>query len=473
VRIERQDGSDEKTVLIGMIVDDRVCGRITGKWKQGLFRSKWSNLVGGWCVKHFERYGHAPGKKIQHCFEQWAEKGGKDDATVDLVERFLSGLSDEWSELKRDSNSEYVLDVAGKHFALVQVEKFKEELEDHVRDKEPEKAVEAINGYNQVKLGLGEGIDVLQDKEAWKAAFGERVEPIIEFTGPLGDFFGDCLARECFVSFEGPEGRGKSMILQEIAIRGVMQRRKVAYFQLGDMSRNQQMRRMGVRIAQHPIKPCTVDWPASIKVTDEEAKDGEKPRRKGIVSVKKKEFKEGMDWQRAWKACQEMCRSRIKSFDSYWKLFNYAPDVLHCRDIEGVLVDLQREGWVADIVCIDYSDLLSMTYAGKEGRDCINETWKHMRKISILHHCLVVTATQTNSASNDAYTIKRKHFADDKRKRGHITAGFALNQTEEEKDDGIMRFNSIKKRDEAYSESLCIFIAQCLPLANPMVRSSF
>lgn len=470
MRIEKHDGTDEKTVLIGMIVDDAVCGRIVSKWKEGLFRSKWSNLVGSWCVKHFERFGHAPGKKVQHLFERWTEKGDRDEATVGLVERFLSGLSEEWVTLKRESNSEYVLDVAGKHFALVQAERFREQLDDFIQEKEPDKIASAINGYIQVKLGLGEGIDVLHDKEAWKAAYGPHTEPLIEFSGALGRFFGNALARNSFVAFEGPEGRGKSFWLQEIAFRAVLQRRRVAFFELGDMTRDQIMERMGSRFAVMPLGPGKIKYPKKILSPDRNG-GGKEPAARVVFETRR--FDEGMTWQKAMRACDDICHKRIKSNEPYWLLYNYAPDILHCRDIQTILTEQERNGWVADAVIIDYADNLSMSYVGKEGRDCINEAWKHMRRISMEHHCLVVTATQTNAASNDALIIRRKHFSDDKRKRATPTAVYGINQTETEKDSGIMRLNNIKKRRGTYKESFCVHVAGCLELANPAVLSTF
>lgn len=470
MRIDRRESTDEKLVLIGMIVDTVVCGRIATKWTNGMFRSKWANLIGSWCVKYFQRYEKAPGQRIQSQFERWAEKS-KDAATTDLVEQFLSGLSDEYVELKRDSNSEYVLDVAGKHFALVQMERLKEELEDSIADKNADKASALINEFNQIKIGQGEGIDVLQDKAAWRATYDHPAEVLIKFPGALGKFFGDSLARDCFVSFEAPEGRGKSFWLQEIAVQAMLQRRRVAYFEVGDMTRGQMMWRLGVRFAEIPSKACTIDMPKKIRVIKRDV-DG-KESSQGRVSFEPKTFDQGITWQAAWKACRSLCRDRIKSKEPYWKLYNYPPDILHCNEIENILTDLQRNNWVADVVIIDYSDNLAMDYPGLEGRDRINQTWKHLRQISMTHHCLVITATQTNAQSFDVGTISRKHFSEDKRKRAHITAGFAINQTEQEKTSGIFRLNSLKKRDDDYLIGRCVWVAACLKLANPAVRSSF
>jgi len=135
------------------------------------------------------------------------------------------------------------------------------------------------------------------------------------------------------------------------------------------------------------------------------------------------------------------------------------------------LKEWAREGWVADVVVIDYSDILDMNYPKIEGRDRIDRTWRDLRRISQQFHCLVVTATQTNRDSYDAKIITRKHSSEDKRKLAHVTGMIGINQTEEEKKQEVMRFNWIKVRDGKYFESKCVAVAGCLSVGNVAIRS--
>ena len=49
--IIKKNRKDERRILIAMIVDSVVLGRISGKWdKRGLFKTKWANVVGKWCM---------------------------------------------------------------------------------------------------------------------------------------------------------------------------------------------------------------------------------------------------------------------------------------------------------------------------------------------------------------------------------------------------------------------------------------
>ena len=113
-----------------------------------------------------------------------------------------------------------------------------------------------------------------------------------------------------------------------------------------------------------------------------------------------------------------------------------------------------------------------MNYYGIEGRDKINETWKQMRSLSQKYHCLVVTATQADAASYETDLIRRRNFSEDKRKYAHVTGMIGINQKDpEEKEKEVMRLNWLKLRDGLYSETRCVYIAGCLSIANPAIRS--
>lgn len=472
MKIEQTDGLDERTVLIGMIIDTTVCGKLCSKWTdEGLFRSRWSNLIAAWCIKHYKRYGKAPGRKIENAFDRWAQRS-KDKATIDIAEQFLSSLSDEWIQLKRDSNSDYILDLAGRHFALVQAEQFRESLDDALSDKDSNKAVSLIAEFNCVKIGQEEWINPFQDKTAIQAALTKSNKPIITYPGALGRFFGDRLERDGLICFEGPEKRGKTFMLMDIVFRAVEQRRKVAYFQVGDMSRDQIMRRMMVRVAGIPLKPETIKIPKRIFpkwIEDNKGKKIPKPK----VRNTQRTFSKGLSWRVALKACEEFQRKRIKSIEDYLRLSVYPNDTLSVPDIKSLLTEWSREGWVADVIVIDYSDILRMDYYGLEGRDRINQTWKDLRKISQVFHCLVITASQSDAKGGEVNTLGRRHFSEDKRKRAHVTGTIGLNQTEYEKEKGVMRLNWIVLREGKYFESKCVWVAGCPELANLAMRSTF
>src|ERR1044072_4616463 len=153
MKIERRDRSDERRILTGMIVDSAVLGRIAAKWTgkgdEGLFHSRWSNLVGGWCVRHFNKYGKAPRAAIEPVFENWSM--GTDKETVGMVDKFLSGLSGEYSNLKKESNSEYLIDLSGSYFQRVQLTRLQDNIEAHLEAGEIEKSQKLVETFGKVE----------------------------------------------------------------------------------------------------------------------------------------------------------------------------------------------------------------------------------------------------------------------------------------------------------------------------------
>ena len=450
-----------------MIVDQIVLGRISAKWQRGMFKSKWANIIAKWCLNYYANYEDAPLNQIENLFEVWAEKT-KDKESINLVDKFLNSLSEEYETLKDESNSDYVLDVAGTYFNKVKIEKLVETLEGNIIDGDIKEAANLIISYNQLEMGVGEGIDVLQDNEAIKRAFAEKQEDIIKYPGDLGRFLKGSFEIDGFITFLGPEKSGKSFWLEDVAFRGMLQRKKVAYFQVGDMTERQTMRRLMVRVARHPIRSQIVNYPITV-----EKEIGEDGKTNAIVDFKEKIFKKPLNYREAKKACKKIMKKKIKSKQSYLKLSCHPAGSLSVESIKSILKTWELKEWIADVIVIDYADILNMSYHGIEGRDRINETWQRLRNLSQTYHCLVVTATQADTPSYSANLLSRNNFTDDKRKSAHITGMIGINVSAEEKEIGITRLNWIYMRDMPFSESHFIYCAGCKSLANPAIKSCY
>lgn len=454
-------------ILTGMIVDPIVLGKIAPKWGKtelggaGLFRSEWSNLIGRWCVTFHRKFGKAPGRSIETAFSRWAERTD-DKQTRQLVERYLSGLSSEYARLRRESNSDFVVDAAARFFNRVKLERLSRNIEANLENGDVDRALRDASGFSQMEMGMGSVVKVFTDQEAVKRAFARNEDALIKYPGDMGKFFGNELCRDAFVAFMGPEKRGKSYWLWDMVWRGALQRRKVAYFVVGDMSEEQVMLRMLTRAAKHPLDGKPIQYPTAIKrLEGSKAKVRREPRA----------FEGPLTWQKGWACLQSTLAQKIHSKDSYIRLSVHAADTLSVSGMNEILNEWAREGWVVDVVVVDYADNLEMSGGQEDVRHKINSAWKALRGLSQTRHCLVVTATQADAASYDAQTISRKNFSEDKRKFAHITGMLGINQTPEEKEVGIYRLNWLARRQSYYSERTCVFTAACLEIANPAVRA--
>src|SRR3990167_8291698 len=123
MKTKKYDGADLRRILIAMVTNQTVCSRVATQWTaEGLFGNRWADLVGGWCVKHLRKYQTLPNGQLTSIFEDWAQSTVADDKTVEAVELFLRTMSDESEHVQNDS-TEYLLDLAGKFFNKVRIEK--------------------------------------------------------------------------------------------------------------------------------------------------------------------------------------------------------------------------------------------------------------------------------------------------------------------------------------------------------------
>lgn len=468
MKITKRDGSQERMILIGMITDKTVLGSIATRWERGLFSAKWCDLVARWCVNYFNQYTEAPGKSIEGLFESWAAKG-RDEATIRLVEKFLNTLSDEYESDQRKS-SQYIIDLAGDHFNRVKLKTLSRKIQGDADAGDIEDALAELNNFNRVDMGVGSGIDVFRDKEAMQRAFENANKILIEYPGDLGLFFQNIFEREGFVAFQAHEKKGKSFVLGDVAWNAALQRKKVAYFEAGDNSQRQVMRRLMVRAARHPFR-SRVGWPCEVLVPIGISRDAD--AEVAEVDHKIKTFKSPLTWSKGFRACEKILKYRIRSNKTMLRLDCHSNSTLSVQKIRSILESWEREEWIPDVIVIDYADILAPPRGVADTRDQINATWKQLRALSQDYHALVVTATQADADSYRVYTQTKRNFSEDKRKHSHVTAMIGINQTIEEKQKGIFRLNFLDLRDGEYSESHCIHVAGSLAIANPFMKATF
>jgi len=447
----RYSGNDARRVLIGMVTDRTVCARIASQWtSEGLFSSRWENMVGTWSIKHFARYGQPIGRSIEATFETWAEKR-TDEETIRLAEQFLNALSDEYDREDRLA-SDYLLDLAGRHFNAVQMKKLMEEVEVELEMGRVQDAAERLQAFRRVELGLGSVCSPAQEFELWADAFdAEQARSLIEFPDPFGRFVGNVFSRDSFVSITGAFGRGKSWWLQDVAFRAIRQKRRVLVIDCGDMTRRQVLKRMGQRAARRPRQTMDVKWPIRFETVDE-----------GPIIEKRR--LEAVNARKAFRAWSRM--DRVGRF----RLMVHSSGSLSAEQLAAHVANGEREGWVPDVIVLDYADLLALP-SGMEKREGIDETWRRLRRLSQDFHCCVVTATQGDAASYRASLIRAGNFSDSRTKNDHVTAALGLNVGDEDKNRGVTRVNWLKRRDEAFSENWQIAVAGCLAIGCPLMVS--
>lgn len=466
MRIIRYDSTDEKLVLAGMITSGSVLAQLAPVWKpKGLFASKWMNLIAKWCFSYYEDYKQPPGSHIIHLVGDWAQKRGQDQIEdLNAIERLLDEINEMYKFSDEGLNPAQVVDRASRVFNKIRAKRLMQEMQDALDDSNLELFHELRSGTSKIELGQDSFTSVFNDSAAIEEMFDSSDESIINFDKhpALRQFLGDTFCRDAFVAFLACEKRGKSMFMQEVCMQALRSRRRVMMFQVGDMTRAQVMRRIAARVSYRTFKAKSVLYPISIERQD----------KKVLV---KREF-------RRWDDTLELADA--KRIFKEWQIRQTRSEgdnfVLHCSPSGSMTVSkirsliLQKQqvsGFLPDLVCIDYADLLNTSTTMKDNRDKVNSIWSDLRGLSQELHCLVLTATQANADSYNRSSLGMRNFSEDKRKNAHATAIIAINQTTQEKKDGLIRLGFVVLReDDFHIEEQC-HVATCFGVCNPMVLS--
>ncbi len=451
------DGSNIRRVLAGMITDPTVCSRIASQWiPEGLFADPDANLIASWCIKHLQKYGTPPNDQLLDLYQNWAETSNASEKRQQAVEKKLRVLSDE--EDRRDApSSDYLLDVATKIFLKAKLRKEIEGAEDEIDRGRVLEAHQRLIGMNLVELGEGNLVKPAEDYEAWRRAFDRtRREQLIFYPGGLDMFLGQCMARGELYSFMGADKCGKSFLLLDLAFRGIRDRKKVAFFDCGDMNEEDIMMRLGTRAALHPEYPCTCKKPIEVD-------------KKGIVVYKIKKFTNELTPQQAYKAFKKVSKGK-----DLLRLSCHLNSTLDVTGIFSIVKDWARQGWLADIIAIDYADILAPPRGINDPLDQIDQTWKQLRRLSQELNCLVVTATQSSAAAykEKEGMLTRRHFSGRKTKLAHVNGMIGINVTPEEKDKGVIRLNWVVRRKGRNNDRRSITVAGCWDIASPTMKSA-
>lgn len=472
MRVEqRKDGIDERRILEALLTDKTVLAKIAPIWNGELFRSEHANIIAAWAFKHFDSYGEPLKDKVEERFAAWSAKR-RDKGTSQAIERLLELMSAEYRRKKHDINTAHVLDVAGAHFDRVRLSRLAELVEGHLQTGDVDAAREAVTGFARLSIASDSDVDVLGDADAMRDAFTRKSDPLIVYPGALGEFFGDSLERDGFVAILAPEKRGKTFWLFDMAWRGMLQDRRVAFFQCGDLSQAQMMQRIARRVAMRPIQPVPFLYPTKIEKVERKPKENKSKARVEVEHEERTNDKK-LSVKRTIEKLKKIQEKRLKADDPRFRLVTRPNDTISANGVRDKIREWDREGWVPDVVVVDYADILAAPPNMREQRDAINANWKRLRSISQEFHCLVITATQANAASYDADLIRRRNFSDDKRKYGHVTGMFAVNQSEPEKELDVTRLNWLARREHEYSERRVVYVAGCRPCNAIAVRSTW
>jgi len=457
----------ERRLLTAMIVSDNFLAAATPILDAALFATPHAQQIVRWCVDYFQQYGGAPKRHIESLYLAWAAKQGEEDDHADALHGFLSELSDQYED-GEDQNVPFLLDELSTFLTLRKATALRDGLEWALLEGDVARIAESIEEFHQVGYETEAGFDLLGEEAPWQRAFAEPPDAMLSFPGEAGEFLGPALVRDSLIAIQGPEKRGKTWWCVEFVMRALRNRKKVAFFQVGDLSEGQLMKRMGVRLSGRPLwkTQCgRVAVPVGIERADTGDDEGAPPF---AVEVRHKICRHPVSYAGSLRAVRRFLRGcGIPANRPYLMSSVHSNSSINVAGITTILQTWQRtRDFVPDVIVIDYADILAPEDARQVGRDRINETWMALRRLSQDYHALVLVPTQADAASYEQVTQSMRNFSEDKRKQAHCTGVLGLNQTPPEKQAQVMRLNWIVLRESPFLAHRCLYVGQCPTLGR-------
>ena len=509
----------ERLITIGLINSTEFIQQVSPVWEHGTIISSNLQLIAGWCFEYYDEFQKAPGRTLEDIY---FDKKTRREISKDLIDSLEDDLEDLAEEYDESFNVQYALKQTTKYLQKRSLEIHQKAVKELIDAGEEGAAVELASSYRPIRAVVLDDLDLSGADVLLKVenVFTGLFQSLLEYPGKLGEILNEQMVRGAFVAFMAPEKRGKSFWLLDMAIKATLSRSKVAFFQAGDMTEGQQLKRICSYLAKKPISEKYLGevYIPEIDCIMNQLDECEKEERScgfgaltdsglSIENIRKEITKAHLveayaDNGADYTICTNCAEFRDRPWGTPWlipKTINRAVTAEEAkRKIQQFFIDKKRrfrlsthpnstlsvsaiksiinrwehtDGFIPDVIVIDYADLLISNVT--EFRHAQNDIWKNLRALSQERDCLVVTATQADAKSYDTNLLKMSNFSEDKRKFAHCTAMFGLNQDKlgREKKMGLLRINELVVREGEFDSMTAVTVLQNLNLGRPFLDS--
>jgi hypothetical protein len=496
------DTQTEKKIVTALIVSKVYLQEVVDILDLNYFQIPFVEKIAKWCIDFYLSYEDAPYKHIQDIFDRESERMDEDEA--ELIRKFLKDLSKRYA-VDDEINVPYLLrDITIPFCRKRELEITNKNINYLLKNNDVQGAEDELRKFRKVQLNTSGWVNPFDEDIVYKYT-GFDEDYLVKFPGDLGEFLGP-YKRGWLVGITGPFKRGKTFFLREFAKLGVTSRKRVADFSL-EMTTGQSVQRIyktftgygdneGIHI--YPAFDCHKNQQGTCKYPERtnrftlvDSNTGnipafsiDNPYRPCSYCRKSRPDRyeyalwyEGIE-RKELSANNVLNKAKILrkfGYDKYIRTKSYPRFTANLEDIKRDLDILETsEGFIPDIVLIDYADILRPEYEHLSGTEKEDRTWIALAQLASERGCLVVTPTQGTRDSIDANQLEAgKHTSKWVGKLGHVDAMLSLNQTRQEKEMGVMRIGEMMHRHKDFNDADSVTILQQLATGQANLDSYY
>lgn len=471
----------EKKVLITLITSDRALLNLEGLTSPEIFQLGISKVIVKWILDYFIIYKLAPKKNIQDIFFQ--EKDTIPSNIQEDVQDFLEELSTKFIEEEENpTNPDYVVKRAEDY---LKQRRLIYDAEQIIKLSQAGDLVEAerVRYKERIILSKIPWHKPFDDRLFINEVFRDDTETLLELGGGLEKLMGP-LKRGYFLGLMAFTKRGKTWYMQEICDWLLATGKRVAWVSL-EMDSYQFSERLYMKMSatsnerggkfQYPILDCLqnqqgtcikLGWFSGKPCTKCKEEDSESFIPTVIQTLIERPKMDRRGVLKTTKLFGNMFGKNL------FRLTSFPSNAANVRDVLGALDSLEyTENFIPDAIFIDYADLLRSEDPRIIGREAIDLTWRSLKGMASEKKALVVTVSQSNRGSSEKSLLKESDTAEDIRKLAHVDVMLSLNQTEAEKEQGIMRIGVLEHRWKKFSRNRLLMVLQQLEVGQTNLDS--
>jgi KaiC/GvpD/RAD55 family RecA-like ATPase len=369
----------------------------------------------------------------------------------DILKKLIDNLTKPETE-----SGEYEIRCALEWSKFRALEKTQKEFSRALEAKDCDSACSMLANFKPVVRFSGQGIELSKDFGKAVEGFNSQEHVLFRLPGAVGDMLGSIIASD-FIGIVAPMKRGKSWWLIYFAVQAALRGKRTLYINL-------EMRDSDI---------CRRVWQALLGI----------PKHYGRVRYKMPSYDRnyGYQMQEVEREFPEVTEgylrnelARLQSSSKFAgiRIESRPTNTFTVSQLEEFIALLEKEdGCIPEVIVVDYADLLRSEYRGTEERHRLNSIWADLRRLSLQLDCAIITASQSGrSTLKGDRDVSGSDVSEDSRKIAHVTKMMTLNQSKEEKADGIMRVESEIQRDGAatYGQVVCL---QALDIGQVCVDS--
>lgn len=444
------ESNQEDLFLTGMIVSEEFMKGIAHVMEPRFFRSPHIRTVSKWVLEFYEEFKEVPGSQIQDIFE--IESRNEEIADAELIDLLLRTISTRFDG--KPFNAGYLLPKMLNYIRERVVEITMEDAAWSLKKNGASAAWETLNEIKKVNEKIPKGVTFFREfSDRFEEWYYKDKQELMRFPGALGNYFAPLL-RKKLIAFMGKPKSGKSWWLLYCAYIAATFKLRVAFFSL-EMDTSEVEERLtamlsfrefgeGSKDYKIPVFDCVKnqdgtcvksictnpgesimeeegavpDWMDTPHTVCEACRRDWSDRDAGELESDF-ECATWMEMENLPKmGAEEICKA-MESFKLHFgqdtlKIFSHRIGTTTISELEEELDNVEMlEGWIPDVVIIDYADIAKKSSAINERRHQLSDIWEQISGMAKERNVLCFTASQGNRGAAEKTTLGEIDIAED------------------------------------------------------------